>query len=187
MALDDYLCPIEPVNIDIRFSRISTKKESRLTSNSGRFINLSLKNSCLIYLGLEGWEEEVEKETGNSDYHPVILYPDEESSFPEDVFKSSGTPLNIIVLDTSWRNARRWLKKDPFKNLKKIKLKNSHPTGYYLRKPPLEGQLCSLQAVMATLQEIDKNKYSSAQNYLGEHLKHLVKCISRERGMKMQH
>ena len=67
-----------------------------------------LGNISPVYIGEKGWEKEVESEIARTDYTPVIFFPTPSICDGQKVMEEMGKPLNIFVLDTSWRNARRW-------------------------------------------------------------------------------
>lgn len=108
-----------------KITLITSKREERIISNTGRLLRCMLGNITPIYMGKRGWEKEVESEILRTDYTPVILFPTLPVCDGQILREKSGKPLNVFVLDTSWKNARRWLHKPVLMNVKKNRIKNS--------------------------------------------------------------
>ena len=121
-----------------KITLLTSKREERIISNTGRLLRLLLENISQVYIGKKGWEKEVESEIKRTDYTPVILFPTPPVCDGQIIMEETRKPLNIFVLDTSWRNARRWLHKPVLMNLKKIGLKTTPPSEYHLRKRSVE-------------------------------------------------
>jgi len=142
-----------------------------------------LGNISPVYVGRTGWEKEVESEIARNDYTPVILFPIPPVHDGQKIIEETGKPLNIFVLDTSWRNARRWLHKPALLNLKKIGLKTGPPSDYYLRKQSAESYLCTFQAVTLLLAELRTKDFVSFSLQMNEKFKLWVKSLARQRGL----
>ena len=142
-----------------------------------------LENISPVYIGEKGWEKEVESEIVRTDYTPVILFPTPPICDGQTIIEETGKPLNIFVLDTSWRNARRWLHKPLLMNLKKIGLKTVPPSEYYLRKQSAENYLCTFQAVTSLMAELRTKGFTSVSFQINEKFKLWVKSLARQRGL----
>jgi len=144
-----------------------------------------LENISPVYIGETGWEKKVESEIARTDYTPVILFPTPPVCDGQIIMEETGKPLNIFVLDTSWRNARRWLHKPLIMNLKKIGLKTVPPSEYYLRKQSEENYLCTFQAVTLLMTELRTKGFDAVSFQINEKFKLWVKSLARERGMSI--
>jgi len=142
-----------------------------------------LENNSLIYVGEKGWENKVEYEIARSEYTPVIFFPVTPFSDGQEIVKEKGRPLNIIVLDTNWSSARRWLYKLGSMEIKKIGLRTVPPSKYYLRKQPKEENLCTFQAVVSLLEELGTVNSGSATSHMNEMFALWVKSMAKERGL----
>ncbi|WP_169703711.1 DTW domain-containing protein [Candidatus Kuenenia stuttgartensis] len=135
LILQDCICPQNPpLWTEHKITLLTSRKESRIPSNTGRLIRIMLENTTAIFIGEYGWERAVEREIAGNDYTPVILFPMAPSIDGKNIIEKKGKPLNIFVPDTSWRNARRWLHKPLFLNLPKIGLREIPASEYHLRK-----------------------------------------------------
>ncbi len=144
-----------------------------------------LGNISPVYMGEKGWEKVVESEIARTDYTPVIFFPTQPVCDGQTIIEETGKPLNIFVLDTSWRNARRWLHKPVLMNLKKIGLKTAPPSEYYLRKQSVENYLCTFQAVTSLMVELRTKGFASVSFQINEKFKLWVKSLARQRGLNI--
>jgi Uncharacterized conserved protein len=142
-----------------------------------------LQNNSLIYLGKKGWEKEIEEEIARSEYTPVIFFPVTPFSDGQEIVEEKGKPLNIIVLDTNWSSARRWLYKLGSMEIKKIGLRTAPSSKYHLRKQSKEGNLCTFQAVTSLLEELETEGSGSATSNMNEMFALWVKSMAKERGL----
>ena len=166
-----------------KITLLTSKREERIISNTGRLLRWMLGNISPVYIGKRGWEKEVESEILRTDYTPVILFPTPSVCDGQIIMEETGRPLNIFVLDTSWRNARRWLHKPVLMNLKKIGLKMVPASDYYLRKQSAENYLCTFQAVTLLLAELRTKGFDSVSFQMNEKFTLWVKSLARQRGL----
>ncbi len=184
LILQECICRnITPLWAEHKITLLTTKREERITSNTGRLLRLMLKNKSLAYVGEKGWEKEIEAEIARSEYTPVIFFPISTSRDGHGIIEEMGKPLNIIVLDTSWSSARRWLRKLAFMDVKKIGLRTVPSSKYYLRKQHKEGNLCTFQAVTSLLEELGTKGFGSAFPLMNEIFTLWVKSQAKERGL----
>lgn len=168
-----------------KITLLTSKREERIISNTGRLLRCMLENVSPVYMGKKGWEKEVKSEIVRTDYTPVILFPTPPVCDGQKIMEETGKPLNIFVLDTSWRNARRWLHKPVLVNLKKIGLKTVPPSEYYLRKHSAENYLCTFQAVTLLMAELRTKGFDAVSFQINERFKLWVKSLARQRGLKI--
>jgi DTW domain-containing protein YfiP len=144
-----------------------------------------LKNVSPVYIGETGWEKEVEREISRNDYTPAIFFPIPNSWNGRKIIEETGKPLNIFVPDTSWRNARRWLRKPMLVHLRKIGLTTVPTTEYHLRKQSAENHLCTFQAVISLLSELNSKDFETASLQIDRNFKLWVKSLAKERGLAL--
>jgi len=184
LIIQDCICrDISAFWAEHKITLLTSKREERIISNTGRLLRWMLGNISPVYMGEKGWEKEVESEIMRTDYTPVILFPTPPVYHGQTIIEEMGKPLNILVLDTSWRNARRWLHKPVLMNLKKIGLITTPPSEYYLRKRSVESYLCTFQAVTSLLAELRTNGFASVSFQINEKFKLWVKSLARQRGL----
>ena len=186
LTMQDCICRNIPVFwAEHKITLLTSKREERIISNTGRLLRCMLGNISTVYIGKKGWEKEVALEIERLDYTPVILFPTPPVCDGQTIIGGAGKPLNIFVLDTSWRNARRWLHKPVLMNLKKVGLKSVPPSEYYLRKQVEENYLCTFQAVTLFMTELRTKGFPSVSFQINEKFTLWVKSLARERGLKI--
>jgi DTW domain-containing protein YfiP len=184
LIVQECICSdITPFWTEHRLTLLTNKREEHIHSNTGRLLRLMLENNSLIYIGERGWERKIEDEISRNEYTPVIFFPITPFSDGQEIVEEKGKPLNIIVLDTNWSSARRWLYKLGSMQVKKIGLKTVPPSKYYLRKQSKEGNLCTFQAVTSLLEELETGSSRSAFTCMNELFRLWVKSMSKERGL----
>ncbi|MDR4507731.1 MAG: DTW domain-containing protein [Candidatus Brocadiaceae bacterium] len=186
MIVQDCICPENcSFRTEHKITLLTTRKEERIASNTGILLRLMLENISLIYVGDRGWEREVLHEISREEYTPVILFPIHPFRDGKEIIQEKGKPLNIFVLDTNWKGARRWVHKPAFMPLQKIGLQTVPPSAYYLRKQFRESNLCTFQAVTSLLLELGTEGFDSVFSCMHETFTLWVKSLARERGMKL--
>lgn len=141
------VCALLPrIETRTEFVLIRHVTELLLTSNTGRFAALSLPNSRLLSYG-GGPEFDVAplREPGTA-----LLYcsgPPRSLPF---------VPRRLIVLDGSFRQARRMYKRVPeLRDLPELTLPAPRITPTRLRTPTLEGGMSTIEAVAAALAQLE--------------------------------
>ena len=186
LAVQDCICRDMPAFwVEHKITLLTSKREERIISNTGRLLRWMLKNVTPVYMGEKGWEEEIKSEIMRTDYTPVILFPTPPVCYGQTMVEETGKPLNIFVLDTSWKNARRWLHKPLLLPVKKIGLKTTPPSEYRLRKHPGQNHLCTFQAVTLLMAELRPGGFDATVLQINEKFKSWVKSLARERGMSI--
>jgi DTW domain-containing protein YfiP len=184
LIVQECICnDIVPLWTEHRLTLLTNKREEHIQSNTGRLLRLMLKNNSLVYIGEKGWEEKIEEEISKSEYTPVIFFPITPFSDGQEIAKEEGKPLNIIVLDTNWSSARKWLYKLGSMKVKKIGLRTVPASKYYLRKQSKDGNLCTFQAVTSLLEELGTKNSESIFSHMNELFSLWVKSMAKERGL----
>ena len=142
---------------------LSTEREFSRPSNTARLLKLVNPESTKLIL----WERtKVPKKLiefiNSEEYEIYILFPTEENELPvrKVEFKNSGKIPAFIILDGTWKEASKILRKsDYLKKLPRISLNPIHKSEYTLRRGASEGELCTIEAAIEVLKlncEIEK-------------------------------
>lgn len=128
-------------------------RETLTTTNTGRFLLSALPNSELRLRGAV----HARLELGDLDARPgklLYLYPCEGAVelTPEWAAATPG-PFTLIVPDGTWRQARKVWKREQegLKNAVAMALPPGEPSRYFLRRPPQEHCLSTLEATARAL------------------------------------
>ncbi|WP_299728371.1 tRNA-uridine aminocarboxypropyltransferase [uncultured Endozoicomonas sp.] len=125
--------------------------ETRHPLNTARILELGIKN-CSIFIG-ENFEDNAELQAALKGRKTYLLFPGDDAITSEEALEQ-GKPEVLIVLDGTWRKARKiyftnlWLQALPC-----IALKDLPASNYRIRKAPGKESLSTLEATVALLRE----------------------------------
>lgn len=151
------ICNIVPkIETKTKIWILSTEREFSRPSNTARLLKLVNPESTELIL----WErtnapEKLIEYINSEDYEVYILFPMENDDLSESKFeyKSSEKIPAFIILDGTWKEARRILRKsDYLKNLPRVSLNPIHKSEYTLRRGASEGELCTIEAAIEVLE-----------------------------------
>ncbi|AQS10342.1 DTW domain protein [Clostridium saccharobutylicum] len=151
------ICNIVPkIETKTKIWILSTEREFSRPSNTARLLKLVNPESTELIL----WErtnapEKLIEYINSEEYEIYILFPMENDDLSESKFeyKSSEKIPAFIILDGTWKEARRILRKsDYLKNLPRVSLNTIHKSEYTLRRGASEGELCTIEAAIEVLQ-----------------------------------
>jgi DTW domain-containing protein YfiP len=134
---------------------LSTEKEFYRPSNTARLLKLINPNSTEIFL----WErtkqpEKLIENINNEKYKTYLLFPieDDNEQCRKVEYKSTGKIPAFILIDGTWKEARKILRKsDYLNNLPRISLEPNFKSQYDLRRGATEGNLCTIEAAIEVL------------------------------------
>ena len=150
----------------VKFVVLMHRYETYKPTNTGRLIADSIADTHVIeWLGRKDPGVELAALLADDAYYPVIVFPPADDYLsrmtdPDSVkLKATGrTPL-FIVLDGTWRQARRMFRhSDYLQHLPVISLETIRESSYGLRKAIHEGQLCTAEVAIALLEQMDDNQ-----------------------------
>ena len=151
------ICNIIPnIGTKAKIWILSTEREFRRPSNTARLLKLVNPESTKLIL----WErtnapEKLIEYINSEEYEIYILFPIENDDLSERKFeyKSSEKTLAFIILDGTWKEAAKILRKsDYLKKLPRISLNPIHKSEYTLRRGASEGELCTIEAAIEVLE-----------------------------------
>jgi DTW domain-containing protein YfiP len=173
---------ISPLHTETKTSIILHLKEYYLTSNTGRIANLCLENSDYYIRGKIN--EPIEAEfSENGQYEPYYLYPSEEAEVLDQNFLNKRTkPIHLIVPDATWRQAKKFHKREPsLLSIPHLKLPSTGGSIYELRKQKNEEGLCTIEAIAQAIGIIEG---ANPRNHLLEVLKVMNERVMRARAKR---
>jgi len=144
---------------------LSTEKEFYRASNTARLLKIVNPNSTEIFL----WErnkipEKLVSNLNNEMYDIFLLFPIEncETRSRKVEYKSTGKIPVFIILDGTWKEARKIIRKSAYlENLPIISLEPNFKSKYDLRRGGQDGNLCTIEAAIEVLKingEIDNSQ-----------------------------
>lgn len=152
---------------------LSTEREFSRPSNTARLLKLVNPESTELIL----WErtntpKKLIEYINSEEYEIYILFPTDSSDLLKRKFeyKSSGKTPAFIILDGTWKEALKILRKsDYLKKLPRISLDSTHKSEYTLRRGASEGELCTIEAAI----EVLKLNYEIENSHFIEEVFHL--------------
>lgn len=135
--------------------------EAGNAKNSLRLLELSLAQRTVV-VGEQFAPDVLEQMLEGTGAQPVLLYPDTPGIPPAMPLLDAGQPLQLVVLDATWRKSRKMLALNPaLQTLPRLALHDPPPSRYLVRKAHRDGQLSTLEAVCHALAQLegDQNRY----------------------------
>ena len=154
----------------LKLSIIRHRKEISRGSNSARILAYSVEGTTIIEHGSRYSGPTVLPEGCLS--NAVLLFPmfyDPDPNHPPLEWTGQFTPKNLIVLDGSWKQTSRMLKKiEGLTALPRISVEPLIPPLPRIRKPYFEGGMCTMEASISALQQFLRTEQIEQlkENYL---------------------
>lgn len=143
---------IPSVQTKTKVSLIVHIKEKVLSSNTAHLAHQCLTNSEFYYRGLKDQPFDTTFKL-DENYSPLYLYPSDKAEVLTNEYLSSiDKPIQLIVPDGSWRQAKKFHKRVPlFKEIPHVKLPEIPKSIYELRKQKFENSVCTMEAIAYAL------------------------------------
>lgn len=164
---------IKPFSTKTKVSLVLHANELNLTSNTGSLAHKLLSNSEILLRGSLEQKEEKLTFTTPENYKAYYLFPEEGAEvLNEEFVKKQNGPIHLIVPDGSWRQAKKFKRREEALGpLPSVILPPGPPSSYFLRTEPMENFVCTLEAVARALGVLEGKE---AQEHLEKVLKVMV-------------
>jgi DTW domain-containing protein YfiP len=158
---------VQPVTISFDLLVLRHWKESWRTSNTGRLAALAIENAQLLDYGAPGG---VFDDTPLRSPHTFLLFPSLEDSHGllAGAREPLSTPLEhisnttvstLVVVDASWGQARKLVRRIPaLRELPRVTFESSPQETPRLRRPPFPGAMATMEAVSAAVGCLDNRE-----------------------------
>jgi tRNA-uridine aminocarboxypropyltransferase len=148
------LCALVPrLELATRVVVLQHQRETYATTNTARLARLALPNSETRIRGLPGAPPASGGLAAEAPGELLVLYPDARAEvLDERLGAAVGRPVTLVVLDGSWRQAGRMIRREPgLEGARLVKLATPRPSRYRLRKSTKPDALCTLEAIASAL------------------------------------
>jgi len=131
---------------------------------SARLLHLCLPGSR-IEVGEQFDEAALRAMLGAGGRQPVLLYPDTPGDrslgiAPPPPFSAAPAPVQLVVLDATWRKSRKMLYLNPaLQALPRLPLRDTPPSHYLIRKAHAPDQLSTLEASCYALAQLEGDEH----------------------------
>lgn len=138
-------------------SIIMHHRERFLTSNTAHLTKRLLKNSSIHLRGHRDLPFDFELK---EEFHPLFLFPHKDAHELTDEFiQKFDKPIQLIVPDGSWRQAKKFHRREKLLNkIECIKLTDIPPSEYVLRTQTSESSLCTIEAIAYAMEKIENEQ-----------------------------
>ena len=146
---------IKPILTKTHVSVIFHRKEFYLTSNTGKIANSALLNSSFQIRGVLD-KPLTDDFTHGGKYTPYYLYPSDDAQVLDETFLSKqNKPINLIVPDATWRQAKKFHKREPtLVGIPHVKVPFLSKSIYQLRRQSMDEGLCTIEAIAYSLKAL---------------------------------
>ncbi|QJQ94510.1 MULTISPECIES: tRNA-uridine aminocarboxypropyltransferase [Halomonadaceae] len=136
--------------------------EHHKPTNTGRLISDVLDTTEVFTWYRTTPDERLMALLGDPAYAPFIIFPDDQPDYAERVVgieaigeaKTQARIPVFIILDGTWRQARRMFRKSPYlERLPVLPLATQRQTRYRLRKPASQAHLCTAEVAIELLRQ----------------------------------
>lgn len=163
---------IQRVDSALHISILQHPSEQKHAKNTARLLPLLLTKAKLTVGEIPADFSATQARTKQAK-NTIVLYPAEHAQSLQSWAETEDTPQHIIVLDGTWRKARKlWLSNPWLHELACVAITPAHPSQYKIRKAPREDSLSTLEAVahaLAKLEDIDSAPFTQILSKLQSH------------------
>jgi tRNA-uridine aminocarboxypropyltransferase len=136
--------------------------EATHPKNSARLLAACLPQLKLIHgESISSQEFANQLDPSNRELH--LLFPQEgEAQTTPSNNALEATSVRLLILDGTWRKARKLLHLNPWlEQLPRLTLQQPRPSRYHIRKAEREGQLSTLEAACAAIEQLEQHNLNS--------------------------
>lgn len=158
-----YCLQLRPVDFKTRVTFIIHHKERFLPSNTANLLG-QISPNCDYFIRGGDSQQELNLLSG---YHSLYLYPDENAQeLTPDFLSSILKPIQLIVPDGTWRQAKKVKKRMPaIASLTSVKFSHGQLSRYFLRKQKNDFGLSTFEAVAHALKLIESESTFQELSY----------------------
>lgn len=136
--------------------------EHHKPTNTGRLIADVLPETEVFTWYRTAPDERLLALLADTQYAPFVVFPDDQPDYADrvvslsalDGIKADGRVPVFILIDGTWRQARRIFRKSPYLNhLPVLPLRTERTTRYRLRKPASDAHLCTAEVAAELLRQ----------------------------------
>ncbi|OOF27110.1 hypothetical protein BZJ19_02410 [Salinivibrio proteolyticus] len=169
-----------PLESQLQCVLVMHENEAARQSNTGKLVKAALPHTQI-----EIWQRKQPPQAlldswARGDVSPWLLFPSDDAVPADRLFADavrsiscadrsvSRAPLQFVVLDATWQQARKMLNKSPWLNrLPRVSLPSTAASQYTLRRNQPPGHLCTSEAVSALLRsQGDVNAATQLDHFL---------------------
>ncbi len=147
------VCDVIPTfHLKTKITLVIHAKELKHTTNTGRIALKALTNSEMRIRGYEHTALDL-SDLLLPTYRTLLFYPSEDAlELNHELVKESDLPIQLIVPDGTWRQARKVHSRHPeLANIPRVMIKTPNTNAYHMRRETTESGMATLQAIAHAL------------------------------------
>ncbi|QZY53884.1 GNAT family N-acetyltransferase [Crassaminicella profunda] len=162
------ICKIQPkLASPNKFVIIMHPEEVGRTTNTGRLIKNAFPNNTeVFYWHRTTVNHKLKKTLKDNDYHKILIFPPDRKEYDpravsRNMVKEISKDKNImfIILDGTWKEARKILKKSSYlEDIQMLDLDIDFKTEYYLRRNKDLGHICTVEVAIELLKLVGESE-----------------------------
>lgn len=162
------ICRIQPkLASRNKFVIIMHSEEIGRPTNTGRLIKNAFPNNTeVFYWHRTTVSHKLKKTLKNNDYHKILVFPPDKEEYghravSRDMVKKASKDKSImfIILDGTWKEARKILRKSPYlEDIQMLDLDIDFKTEYYLRRNKDLGHICTAEVAIELLKLVGESE-----------------------------
>lgn len=147
---------LQPQSLPTKVIIITTKREAKVPTNTGRLAALSLANSITLIRGDQDQPYDLNDHLSEG-RQGLLLYPGPDAEvLTPDLIREIGEPVDLVVPDGNWRQTSKMCRRDPrMAQLRAVKLAPGDATRYRVRKETKAEGLATIEAIARALGVIE--------------------------------
>lgn len=155
------------LSVDVEFWLLTHENEFSRTTNTGRLIENAIKTTKTFKWMRTEPPEELIKLIASDEYEIYLIFSDErENEKVRSVsYKATTKKMAFLILDGTWKEVRKILRKSPYLDSLPILSLNQVPASSYdLRRNKDEDHICTAEVAVELLKIIGNQEASQALN-----------------------
>ncbi|OOE88852.1 tRNA-uridine aminocarboxypropyltransferase [Salinivibrio sharmensis] len=162
-----------PLQSQLQCVLVMHENEAARQSNTGKLVKAALPHTQIEIWQRKHPPQALLDSWARGDVSPWLLFPSDDAVpadrlFADAVRSVSCAPLQFVVLDATWQQARKMLNKSPWLHrLPRVSLPSTAASQYTLRRNQPPGHLCTSEAVSGLLRsQGDVNAATQLDHFL---------------------
>lgn len=166
LVKDNCICGYD-IHLDtgVSFWLLTHENEYTRTSNTGRLIENALSSTRVFRWHRTEQPKELIDLIHSGHYDIYLIFSDDRPSERKRAvsYEPSDKPVVFLILDGTWKEARKMLRKSPYlDDLKLLSLKGLEPTAYDLRRNTDMDHICTVEVAIELLKYANEERASEA-------------------------
>ncbi|MGC9421298.1 tRNA-uridine aminocarboxypropyltransferase [Vibrio sp.] len=163
------LCAAIPrLSSELHLSLLTHENEFLRETNTGQWLVKALPHCTTFTWRRTSPPRALLQRIADPNYHSVLVYPSAQSlpvAQPLQNAKIKGKKMHFILLDGTWQEAKKMLRKSPWLTIPHVYITTPNESCYQLRRHQQNGHLCTLEVGAALLDSLNEAENAQRLNH----------------------